>query len=77
MNKRRNITFVPLQPSIKSVKFCNLGSRTTIPRNLEVSSTLIVCKDSSRPRRAILIMQIVPERLSTSLPMHKDIVSKG
>ena len=75
-NKRRNIIFVPLQPSIESIEFCNLGSRIATSRNLEVLSALIVCKDSSRPRRAILIVQIVPERLSTSLSMHKDIVSK-
>ena len=48
--------FVSLQPSIKSIEFCNLGSRVAIPRDLEMSSALIVCKNRSRPRRAILIV---------------------
>ena len=37
------------------------GTTTVYPRgssrNLEVSSALIVCKDSSRPRKAIFIVQ--------------------
>jgi len=75
MNKRGNITFVSLQPSIESIKFCNLESRVAIPRNLEMSSVLIVYKNRSRPRRAILIVQIVPERLCILFSMHKDIMS--
>jgi len=77
MNEGGDITFVSLYPGIESVKFCNLGSRVAIPRNLKVSSALIVCKDRSRPRRAIFIMQIVPERLSILFSMHKDIMSQG
>jgi len=59
---------------MKSVKFCNLGSRVTIPRNLKISSALIVYKNKSRPRRAIFIAQIVPERLCILFSMHKDIM---
>jgi len=69
-----NITFVSLQPGIESIEFCNLGSRVTIPRDLEMSSVLIVCKNRNRPRRAILIMQIVPERLCSLFSMHKNIM---
>ena len=69
-----NITFVSLQPGIESIEFCNLGSRVTIPRDLEMSSALIVCKDRGRPRRAIFIAQIDPERLCILFSMHKDIM---
>jgi len=77
MNEGGDITFVSLQPGIESVKFCNLGSRVTIPRNLKVSSVLIVCKDRNRPRRTIFIAKIVPERLSILFSIHKDIMSQG
>jgi len=69
-----NITFVSLQPGIESIEFCNLESRIAISRNLEISSVLIVCKNRSRPRRAIFIAQIVPERLCILFSMHKDIM---
>jgi len=74
MNEKEDIIFVFLQPGIESVKFCNLGSRVTIPRNLEMSSALIVCKNRSRPRRAIFIAQIVPKRLCILFSMYKDIM---
>jgi len=45
-----------------------------IPRNLEMSSVLIVCKNRSRPRRVIFIVQIVPERLCILFSMYKDIM---
>jgi len=75
MNEREDIAFVSLQPNIKSIEFCNLGSRVAIPRDLEMSSALIVCKYRSRPRRAIFIAQIVLERLCILFSMHKDIMS--
>jgi len=75
MNEGGDIIFVLLQPSIESIEFCNLGSRVTISRNLEVFSVLIVCKTRSRPRRVILITQIVPERLCILFFIHKDIMS--
>jgi len=75
MNERGDIAFVSLQPSIKSIEFCNLGSRVAISRDLEMSSALIVYKYRSRPRKAIFITQIVPERLCILFSMHKDIMS--
>jgi len=75
MNEKGDITFVSFQPSIESIEFYNLGSRVAIFRNLEISSVLIVYKNRSRPRGAILITQIVSERLCIFFSMHKDIIS--
>jgi len=75
MNEGGNIIFVPLQTGIKSIKFYNLRNRVAIPRNLEMSSALIVCKNRSRPRGAILITQIVLERCYILFSMHKNIMN--